>query len=172
MLGVPAVRFRFTLSDDEALPPDAADLGLRPERVRAFGLAEALAADDAGTVFERFIVTDTPDRGDEASARVFGAVVVPAPLRSARWPAAKDAAGIASTTTSPALIVALFMSVSLLAVRPDAHSWSRRERDRAQGTWVTSAKDGCPPSDEGGVDAASDAVGHVRRRAGRRLDPR
>ena len=79
MPGVPPVRLRLTFSDDLALPPDAFALGFLPERVRAFGLDEAFVL-DAGTDFDRFIVTATPVRGAEPFAPVFGAVVLAAPL--------------------------------------------------------------------------------------------
>jgi len=39
-------------------------------------LADAFVLDEAGTLFDDFIVTVTPDRGAEPFARAFGAVVV------------------------------------------------------------------------------------------------
>jgi hypothetical protein len=80
MPGVPAVPFRLTFIDDLALPPDALALGFRLERVPAFGLDEDFVLDDAGTDFDRFILTATPVRGAEPFAPVLGAVVLAAPL--------------------------------------------------------------------------------------------
>jgi hypothetical protein len=81
MPGVPAVRFRLTLTVELAFPPDVVVLGFLPERVRAFGLADAFVFVDAGTFFEGLKLTVTPDRGAEPFALVFGAVVVaPPPL--------------------------------------------------------------------------------------------
>jgi hypothetical protein len=77
---VPAVRFRVTLTVEPAFPPDAVVLGFLPERVRAFGLADAFVFVDAGTVFDGLIDTVTPGRGAEPFAPVFGAVVVAPPL--------------------------------------------------------------------------------------------
>ena len=59
-----------------ALPADALALGLPPQRVPVLGLADAFVFVDAGTFFDDFIVTVTPDRGAEPFARAFGAVAV------------------------------------------------------------------------------------------------
>jgi hypothetical protein len=74
--GVPAVWFRLSFTVEPALPPDALAAGVRPERVFALGLADAFVFVDAGTFFDDFIVTVTPDRGAEPFARALGAVVV------------------------------------------------------------------------------------------------
>jgi hypothetical protein len=63
-------------TDELALPPDSFAAGLRPERVFALGLADAFVFVYAGTFFDDFNVTFTPDRGAEPFARAFGAVVV------------------------------------------------------------------------------------------------
>jgi hypothetical protein len=74
--GVPAVRFGLTFADELEVPPDALAVGLRPELVFAFGLADVFVLDDTGTFFDDLVVTVTPDRGAEPFARALGAVVV------------------------------------------------------------------------------------------------
>jgi hypothetical protein len=61
--GVPAVLFRLAPNDVLALPADPVALGLRPDRVRAFGFGDTFVLDDAGTFFDGFVVTARPDRG-------------------------------------------------------------------------------------------------------------
>jgi len=116
---VPTVRFRLSFTVDLALPADALALGLPPARVPALGLADAFVFVDAGTFFDDFNVTVTPDRGAEPFARAFGAVVVERDLALwlDRWPAAMAAVGIARAITNPMMIRVFFMSVSLRASR-------------------------------------------------------
>ena len=115
--GVPAVRFRLVFTDEFAAPPDALALGVRPERVHVFGLADAFDLDEAGTFFDGLMLAATPDRGAEPFALVFGAVAVEPGFAFVldRWPAATAAVGIARAATNPTMIMSLFMSVSFLA---------------------------------------------------------
>jgi hypothetical protein len=69
--GVPAVLFRLALNDVLAFPADPVALGLRPERVRALGLADVFVVDDAGTFFDGLMAMTRPDRGADPFALVF-----------------------------------------------------------------------------------------------------
>ncbi len=66
--GVPAVLFRLARNDVFALPADPVALGLRPDRVRAFGFADTFDFEDAGTFFDGFVAMARPDRGAEPFA--------------------------------------------------------------------------------------------------------
>jgi len=68
---VPAVLFRLVLTVAFALPGEAVALFLRPERVRALGLADAFVFADARTFFDGFTLMVRPDRGAEPFALFF-----------------------------------------------------------------------------------------------------
>jgi hypothetical protein len=74
--GVPAVLFRLVCTDVLAVPADVVAFGLLPERVPAFGFADAFVFDVACTFFDRFMVMARPDRCADPFAFVLGAVAV------------------------------------------------------------------------------------------------
>jgi hypothetical protein len=97
------------------------------------GFACAFVFDDAGTFFDRFIVTAMPDRGDEPFALVLGAVATDPGLALGldRWPAATAAVGIARAATSPTMIRILFISVSFLETCAGGIRLKLRSPDRS-----------------------------------------
>ncbi len=60
---MPAVLLRLARKDVRACPADPLALGRRPEWVLAFGFADALDLDEAGTFFDGFVRMARPDRG-------------------------------------------------------------------------------------------------------------
>jgi hypothetical protein len=62
--GVPAVLFRLAFNEVFVLPADPVAFGVRPDRVRALGLADVLVFADTGAFFDGFVATARPDRGD------------------------------------------------------------------------------------------------------------